>query len=120
MKVILSSEGTSLESRLDPRFGRCTYFIVYDSSARSFKAIKNSGAESNQGAGIAAANQAMEEGVEAVITGNLGPNAYSLLQKAKVHLYKSDAVTVKRALELLEKEELSLLEGAGRAHQGML
>ena len=80
MKVAVSASEPSLDAMVDPRLGRCAYFVIVDSETMSFKGIENSSAASAQGAGIATAQMIAGEGVETVLTGNCGPNAYQTLE----------------------------------------
>ncbi|MDD5701488.1 MAG: NifB/NifX family molybdenum-iron cluster-binding protein [Dehalococcoidales bacterium] len=83
MKIAISSAGTTLEAMVDPRFGRCPYFVYVDPETLQFEASENSNAASG-GAGIAAAQSIAARGVEAVLTGNCGPNAYQVLSAAGI------------------------------------
>lgn len=119
MKIAVSSTGNKKESILDRRFGRCDYFAIFDTESGDFKAIENKGVSSSQGAGIAAATQIIEEKVSAIITGNLGPNAFELIEKAGIEAYNCESVEVSNAVEQLKKKELSKICMAGNAHQGL-
>lgn len=119
MKIAVSSAGKNKESLLDRRFGRCDYFLIFDTEAEDFKAIGNNGVSSGGGAGIAAASQVIEEQVSAVITGNLGPNAFELLEKAGIKAYSCEEVPSSKAVEMLQKNQLSEINAAGNAHHGM-
>ena len=119
MRIAISATGQNKESLLDRRFGRCDYFLIYDTELGEEKAIINAGASSGGGAGIAAANQVIEENVSAIITGNLGPNAFDLIEKAGIKAYTCDELPVIQAIEMLQKNELSEINIAGNAHHGM-
>jgi len=82
MKIAISAAGPTLDAEVDPRFGRCRYFIIADSETMEFSAIDNASAMSSGGAGISAAQMIAGKGVEAVLTGNCGPNAYQVLSPA--------------------------------------
>jgi len=84
MKIAISAGGTSLESMVDPRFGRCQTFIYVDPETLEFEAVDNSSATASGGAGIATAQAIAARGVETVLTGNCGPNAYQVLSTAGI------------------------------------
>jgi predicted Fe-Mo cluster-binding NifX family protein len=84
MKIAISAAGPTLEAGIDPRFGRCQQFIVADPDTRQFEVVDNSSAMSGGGAGISAAQMIVKQGVEAVITGNCGPNAHQVLSAAGI------------------------------------
>lgn len=119
MKIAISSAGKNKENLLDRRFGRCEYFQIYDTENEEYRAVSNDGAISGQGAGIAAANQLIEENVDAIITGNLGPNAFELIEKAEIAAYSCEAVPVFKAVDLFSKKELMTIGSAGKPHHGM-
>jgi len=99
MKVAISSTGRSLESPLDPRFGRCAYFILVDSDSGEFEAIPNEAASQTGGAGIQSATTVVQKGAKAVISGQFGPKAAQTLGAGGVQTYTSNAATVRLALE---------------------
>ena len=116
MKVCISSSGDSLNSLVDPRFGRCLYFIFADLDKDKIKAIPNSGANAMRGAGVQAAQTVADQGAEAVITGNMGPNSFNLLKSSGVKVYQaSPSLKVEKALEDFKKGNLKeLTESFGR------
>jgi predicted Fe-Mo cluster-binding NifX family protein len=84
MKIAISAVGPTLDAEVDPRFGRCQYFIITDPETIEFEAIDNASAISSGGAGISAAQTIASKGVEVVLTGNCGPNAYQALSPAGI------------------------------------
>jgi len=79
MKIAVSSTGPDLESDVDPRFGRCQYFLIVDLDDMSFEPASNASIGQQGGAGIQSAKVVADKGVKAVLTGNVGPNAYQVL-----------------------------------------
>lgn len=100
MKVAVCSTGNTLDSPMDPRIGRCAYFVIVDTETFDAQAIENPGAMSPQGAGIQAAQVICSLGVSAVITGNLGPNAHQTLSAAGIKVYACASETVRYAVNL--------------------
>ena len=82
MKIAISAAGPTLDDEVDPRFGRCQYFIIADTETDGFEAINNTSAAAAGGAGISAAQMVVEKGVGAVLTGNCGPNAHQVFSSA--------------------------------------
>ena len=100
MKLCVTSSGQSLEDTVDPRFGRCQYFIFVDSESLQFEAIKNPAASAGGGAGTKSAQLVANKGAEVVLTGNVGPNAFDSLEAAglKIIVGLLDT-TVRQAIE---------------------
>jgi predicted Fe-Mo cluster-binding NifX family protein len=86
MKIAVSSAGTDLNAQVDPRFGRCRYFVVIDPDTMEFEALENSSASSGSGAGVATGQLIAGKGVEVVLTGNCGPNAFNVLEAAGINV----------------------------------
>ncbi|SHJ87976.1 Predicted Fe-Mo cluster-binding protein, NifX family [Anaerobranca californiensis DSM 14826] len=119
MKICFSSTGKDLGSMLDVRFGRCSYFLIYDAEGQEVKVIENRGQMAGGGAGIAAAQQIIDEGVDVVITGNLGPNAFDILKKSDIKVYRCGSTKIDSALQLFKEGKLEEISVAGPAHAGM-
>ena len=86
MKIAISATGPTLDAEVDPRFGRCQYFIIADPQTMEFEALENSSAMASGGAGISTAQMIASKGVGAVLTGNCGPNAYQVLSAAGIQV----------------------------------
>lgn len=113
MKVAITSQGTDLNSAVDPRFGRTKYFIVVDTETDEFSAHDNSqNLNAAQGAGIQAGRNVIDLGVEAVITGNVGPKAFTTLQAGGVKVYIGASGTVADALEKFKAGEIECVREA--------
>ena len=84
-----------------------------------YEAIDNSAAASSGGAGISAAQLVADKGAEALITGNVGPNAMNVLKAANIEIYKGNASTVKENMELFKKGALERISTTVPAHFGM-
>lgn len=84
----MRSQGPDLESEVDPRFGRCSYFVIVDlDDDESPEALPNNAADSAHGAGTQAAQLVGTRGVEAVLTRNVGPSPVRALGAAGIAIY---------------------------------
>jgi predicted Fe-Mo cluster-binding NifX family protein len=81
MKLCISSTKNDLEASVDARFGRCQYFLFVDTETMNFEAVGNPAFTAGGGAGIQAAQAVVNKGADAVITGNVGPNAFQALER---------------------------------------
>jgi len=117
-KICVTSSGTDLDSPVNPRFGRCGYFIIIDSETMDFQAITNEGAMASGGAGIRAAQLVAAQGVEVVITGAVGPNAHPALTDAGISIVTGTFATVRDAVEAYKKGTLTTIDQAGPTQKG--
>lgn len=120
MIIGISATGTSRDSLLDIRFGRCEFFQIYNSENNTIKVVENQGQASNGGAGIVAAQQLVDEKVDIIITGNLGPNAFEIMKKADIKTYKCEGLLISDVLEKLKNEEVEEITYAGPSHSGIV
>ena len=120
MKIAVSSNGENLDAPLDPRFGRCAYFLVVNPDDMSFEVFNNESALQGGGAGIQAAQFLAPQGVETVITGNCGPNAVQTLSAAGIELFGGQAGTVREVVERFKNGHLKPTSEANvDSHFGM-
>ncbi|MDZ7762536.1 MAG: NifB/NifX family molybdenum-iron cluster-binding protein [Desulfovermiculus sp.] len=124
MKIAVSCKGQTLQDSLDPSFGRCPGFVVYDSASQESTFIDNSQNQNlPQGAGIQTAQMITGAGAEVIISGQIGPKALEALSHAQVQLFASSAQTVQEAIQAWERNELQPITssqgGQSGADQGM-
>ena len=113
MKIAITSQGPDLASQVDSRFGRAKIFIVLDTDTDEFSAHDNTqNMNAAQGAGIQAGRTVVDLGVEAVITGNVGPKAFATLRAANVKVYPGASGTVKEAVDKFKAGQLPPADGA--------
>jgi predicted Fe-Mo cluster-binding NifX family protein len=112
MNIAISSTGKSLDSQIDPRFGRCQFFILIDPETMEFEAFENEGLMASGGAGVQAAQLIVQRGATALITGNLGPNAASALSASGIKVYLVPGGTVKDVIEGYKSGSLREASGA--------
>jgi len=98
MKVAVSSSGQEINSLIDPRFGRCTYFLIVETDDMSFEVFDNESATLGGGAGIQSAQFVTSQGAKAVITGNCGPNAVKTLAAGGLKVFLGVTGTIKEAV----------------------
>jgi len=99
MKIAVTAKGNELDAEVDPRFGRCQYFVIVDTETMEFESLENQSAMATGGAGPQAAQAISQKGVEAVMTGNVGPNAFQALEAAGIKVMTGASGTVKEMIE---------------------
>ena len=120
MLICITSKGENLDSDTDPRFGRCEYFIFYNSETKTFEALKNPSTSATGGAGIKAGELLANKDVKVLITGNVGPNAFDVLKAADIKIATKASGKVSDVIIKFEKGELEVTDSATvKSHSGM-
>ncbi len=120
MKIGVSAARPVLDSEIDPRFGRCPYFIIVDPDTMSFEAVENTGSLSSGGVGIATAQFVAAKRIEVLVTGSCGPNAFQVLAAANIKVITGVSGKVSEAIQ---SYKIGKLQPANQpdvsAHTGM-
>lgn len=105
MKVAITSSGNNLDARMDRRFGRCPYFVIYDLESSGYEIIPNPNINKVEGAGPAAVQLVAGKGVKKVVSGEFGAKIKSLFDQLQIQLITvpEEETTVRQIVELLEK-----------------
>ena len=118
MKVAVSAKKEDETADIDERFGRCPYFVIVDTDEMEYKAIENEHAKESHGVAPQVVQLLSGMDIEAVITGNVGPNGYQTLESAEIEAYKGSG-KISDAVELLKDGELQKIENETvRGHHG--
>ena len=113
MKIAVSSMGDTLDSAVDPRFGRAAQFVLVDTDTGEHKTISNAqNLSAAQGAGIQAAETVFSHGAEFVMTGHCGPKAFRALNAAGIKVIIGVEGTVAEAVDKLKAGEVQPTDGA--------
>jgi predicted Fe-Mo cluster-binding NifX family protein len=110
MKIAITTESPSLDSKVDPRFGRCPYFLIVETDSLSFEAIENPNVTLGGGAGIQSAQFMAEKGVKQVLTGSCGPNAHQALSAAGIGVIVGCSGAVRDVVEQYKAGRLAASE----------
>ncbi|MBN2803205.1 MAG: NifB/NifX family molybdenum-iron cluster-binding protein [Deltaproteobacteria bacterium] len=120
MKVAVTAIQPALDAQLDPRFGRCSYFVIVDTDDMSFEAMDNANMSLGGGAGIQSAKVMAEKGVKVVLTGNCGPNAHQTLTIAGIDVIVGLNGSILEVVEQFKSGKLSATQIPNVAsHSGM-
>ena len=107
MKICVTATAGNLNAQVDPRFGRCQYFVFVDSDTMAFEAMANEAIAAPGGAGIQAAQTVVNKGVDVLVSGSIGPNAFQVLSAAGVKIATGAYGTVQEAVEMYKAGRLS-------------
>lgn len=105
MKVAITSTGNNLESKLDPRFGRCGFFVIYDTETRGMEFIPNPNKDVEGGAGPASVQLVASRNVTRIISGEFGIKVKSLLDSLKIQMIvlKEPDKTIQEIIDMLNQ-----------------
>lgn len=103
MKVAITSTGISLESAIDPRFGRCAYFVIYDTETKAIEFIPNQNKEKEEGVGPLAVELVASRNVNKIISGEFGIKIKSMLDSLKIQMIvlRDPEKQIKEIIEML-------------------
>lgn len=118
MKICITTASVE-DSKADVRFARSMHLGVYDTDSKEIEFVENEGFASNHGAGIAAAHQVLKLNVDVIITGNVGPNAYEILEDGDIKIFKLENMDIYKAIEDYNNNKLKQIENAGPKHFGV-
>lgn len=107
MKIVVTSEGQTLDAMVDPQFGRCNYFLLIDTDTDKIEAIQNPSTQQTGGAGIQAGQLIVSKGTEVVLTGNMGPNAFQVIQSAGIKVVTGVSGKISEALQAYKNGKFS-------------
>jgi len=120
MRIAVSATGPTLDAEVEPRFGRCLYFIIVDPDTMQFEAMENSNAMQAGGAGISTGQMIASKGVPVVLTGNCGPNAYQVLSAAGIQVITGVSGKIQDALQAYKSGRFQATpQPSVAAHSGM-
>ncbi len=112
MKIAISSRNGSPDKNFQSRFARCENFAVFDQNLGTWENLKNPAGDSHGGAGPKVVQFLADHGIQAVISGRYGPNAFTALQAAGIEAYLADQGTPEALVKALQAGELKLANGA--------
>lgn len=108
MNLMISSQGKSLQSQPNPRFGRTPVYIQYNTDDGSWEAFTNPAMEQSGGAGVAASQFLIDKNTHVAISGRFGPNAFQVLSAAGIKMltFDEDSQTIQEVIDHYKNENL--------------
>jgi predicted Fe-Mo cluster-binding NifX family protein len=108
LKIAVTAKGKELDSQVDERFGRTHCFIVVDTETGEMKVYDNQvNQNAMQGAGIQSAQNIANIGVDAVLTGHVGPNSFRVLSSAGIDVYTGATGSVRDMIDKFKGGQMS-------------
>jgi predicted Fe-Mo cluster-binding NifX family protein len=106
MRICVTAFSDKPDAAVDPRFGRCRYFIILDSETMNHETVENAGLNATSGAGIQAAQTIANKEIDVVITGHIGPNAFNVLSAAGIKTVTGASGLINDVVERYKRGEL--------------
>ncbi|MCK4714466.1 MAG: NifB/NifX family molybdenum-iron cluster-binding protein [Candidatus Aenigmarchaeota archaeon] len=116
MKIFVSAYKNDMESEVCPTFGRAPLFLVVeleDGNVNKVTEVKNTNTNVARGAGISTAQLVVNGGCKVLITGNVGPNAFSMLDESGVKIFRAFGMKIKDAIKSHMENGLDEITSAG-------
>ncbi|RPH47719.1 MAG: dinitrogenase iron-molybdenum cofactor biosynthesis protein [Desulfobacteraceae bacterium] len=119
-KIAVSCEEPSLDSYVDPRFGRAAGFLIVDPDTLEFSYVDNGSSQAmSQGAGIQAAETVSRSGAKVVLTGSVGPKAFQVLFAAGIKVGQDlEKMTVRQAIDKFKAGEVNMATAPNSSGRG--
>lgn len=114
MKIVICSQSNSPTAIIDTRFGRTSFWALWDSQSKEWTFEPNSqNLQTAQGAGIQAAQAVLDTGADVLIAYNIGPKAMTVLQANQIQVYQAPAaMSIQQAVEAFDSGQLNQIENA--------
>jgi predicted Fe-Mo cluster-binding NifX family protein len=120
MKIAVTATGEGLDAPASPIFGRSACISLIETDTLECESLSNPAVSASGGAGIQAAQFLIERGAQALVTGNVGPNAFQVFSAARVPVYLYDGPSVRQAVQAFVSGELTEVSGpSARSHSGI-
>lgn len=111
--IAVASVGTTPLSLIEERFGRCEYFLLWNSHGDKYSLLKTQHEDEGPGLGTSSAQKLIKAGIRFLIVNHIGPKAFMILQRANITVYSgANAKTVTEAIKLFCAQKLTKLEAA--------
>ena len=115
MKIAVTSQGDTLDSQLDPRFGRAAYILIVDTETLEFEAFDNNeNKNAFKGAGIQTAAMVGEKEAKVLLTGFCGPNAFKTLETAGVKISNNQSGRIIDVVQKFKQGDIVFADGANK------
>jgi predicted Fe-Mo cluster-binding NifX family protein len=113
MKLVFPSNGKGIDDHIDQRFGRCPYFVSFDTETRTVSHIDNvQNYQAAQGAGIQSATQVVNMHADVCITGHCGPKAFKVFNTAGVRVITGVDGKIREAIARFSDGNLTFADTA--------
>jgi predicted Fe-Mo cluster-binding NifX family protein len=86
MIIAIASSENQMRSNVDPHFGRCDWYCLYDTSVAKFSFIENIFRYQQEHAGCDAAKLLISKGINIVVAGRFGSKVIDVFRSNNVQM----------------------------------
>jgi predicted Fe-Mo cluster-binding NifX family protein len=86
MIIAIAANDNFLKSIVDPHFGRCNWYCLYDTDTLKSSFVENTARYQNQQAGSDAAKFLIDKGIKIVIAGRFGSKVIDIFRANNVQM----------------------------------
>ena len=119
MKIVISATGRDIESNIHATFGRCSFFLVLDTKTKDVKALMNTTKDRPDKIGVTAGQIVADQGIDAVITAEIGPLAFEAFEKYGIKVYQAEGKINDAILQLEEGKLPEITKATVSRFQGL-
>ncbi len=103
MKVAITSTGNNPDSKLDCRFGRSSYFVIFDTVTQGMEFLPNPYKDAEEGAGTDSVKLLASKGAGKIVSGEFGIKIKPLLDSLKIQMIivKNEEKSIQDIINLL-------------------
>ena len=101
MKIAITAENNQMDSKIDARFGRCTYFAIYNTETKETEFLVNPAKEASGGAGPEAVQFVAKTGAQKIFAGDFGNKIQSLLSSLNIEMINEKDKTIQEIISNL-------------------
>jgi predicted Fe-Mo cluster-binding NifX family protein len=107
MKLAITSTGNTLSHKIDPRFGRCSYFVIFDTETRSTDFLSNPYKNAKEGVGPSCVKLMSKHGISKIVSGEFGIKIKPLLDELSIQMIviKDPECTIQHIINLIKHQK---------------
>nr|WP_320012303.1 NifB/NifX family molybdenum-iron cluster-binding protein [uncultured Desulfobulbus sp.] len=106
MKVAVTAEKASLESKVFEEFSKAPFLLIVDVEAMEFTPLEHT---VSPGSDMALARKVAEYNCEAVLTGKLSETAFEIIADEMITRYLTVGMNVKEAVTAMGRRQLEII-----------
>ena len=119
MRIAVSSSDGLIDSPFSPRFGRCAFFVIFDTITMNWERKENPARDALDGTGTKVVQFLTDMGIDVLVSGRYGPNAFSALKASGINAYQAESGSPRDLVEKVRAGELTTMKGpSGKGFHG--